>query len=82
LSPEHHLTPALSPISWRRGRRKVSGFFEPCLRLPCFLQSTLNLAGKMPAARYLRTLPLSEEMKLGLDGVSPHRFLKTFFENI
>jgi len=42
----------------------------------------LNLAGKMPAARYLRTLPLSEEMKLGLDGVSPHRFLKTFFENI
>ena len=20
LSPEHHLTPALSPISWRRGR--------------------------------------------------------------
>ena len=21
LSPEHHLTPALSPTSWRRGRR-------------------------------------------------------------
>jgi hypothetical protein len=23
LFPEHHLTPALSPISWRRGRRFV-----------------------------------------------------------
>jgi len=25
-SPKHHLTPALSPTSWRRGRRKALGF--------------------------------------------------------
>jgi hypothetical protein len=28
LSPKHHLTPALSPISWRRGRRIRCGSFE------------------------------------------------------
>jgi len=43
LSPEHHLTPALSPISWRRGRRTASGFFEVCSRLRSFLQSTFKL---------------------------------------
>ena len=39
---------------------------------------TVETAGKMPAARYLRSLLLSEKMKSGLDEVSPHHFLKTF----
>ena len=31
LSPEHHLSPALSPTSWRRGRPEPSGRWSPSM---------------------------------------------------
>ncbi len=39
LFPEHHLTPALSPISWRRGRRIVVGGSSVLLDVAAFYRS-------------------------------------------
>src|SRR6185312_17420610 len=37
LFPAHHLTPALSPTSWRRGRWKVAGLFGCFTKSRCFI---------------------------------------------
>ena len=43
VSPEHHLTPALSPTSWRRGRRKAAGLVPHFSYSLSFLQSTFDI---------------------------------------
>ena len=48
LSPKHHLSPALSPISWRRGRRTASGFFKPYSQLRFFPQSASKFLVSRP----------------------------------
>ena len=42
LCPEHHLSPALSPTAWRRGRRIAPGFFVCLVKIELFSKNILD----------------------------------------
>src|SRR5690242_4530500 len=46
-NPEHHFSPALSPTSWRRGRRNALGFSSAYQNFDGFLQGTLDIGSPL-----------------------------------